>query len=217
MIHLYFWPTPNGQKISIALEEMELDWTLVPVDIGAGAQRDATFRAISPNGRIPAIVDHDGPDGKSVTVFESGAILQYLGRKTSRFYPDETRGRIAVDEWLFWQMAGLGPMTGQLGWFARFAKEAIPVAIERYDAEVARLHVVLDARLAAAEFIAGDYSIADMACWPWIHSAVMMMGRDLSALPHLARWYTQVGARPAVIAGAATGMHLRPPPPSGVR
>jgi GSH-dependent disulfide-bond oxidoreductase len=213
-IDLYFWPTPNGWKISIALEEMALPYMLRPVNIMQGEQHSDAFLKLSPNGRMPAIVDHDGPGGSPISVFESGAILQYLGRKTRQFYPAEERARVMVDEWLFWQMAGLGPMTGQHGHFNMFAAEKIPYAIDRYTKEVVRLHGVMERRLAEVEYLAGDYSIADMACWPWVKSAAMF-GFDLSALPHLSAWINRVGARPAVQRGGVVGMELRGPPPPG--
>jgi GSH-dependent disulfide-bond oxidoreductase len=211
-IELYFWPTPNGWKISIALEEMGLPYTLIPVNIMKGKQFAPEFLKLSPNNRMPAIVDPNGPDGQPVSVFESGAILQYLGRKTGQFYPSDERARIAVDEWLFWQMAGLGPMTGQHGHFNMFAAEKIPYAIERYSNEVTRLHGIMDRRLAEVDYLAGEYSIADMACWPWVKSAGVF-GFDLSPFPAVCSWIERVGLRPKVQTGGVVGMHLRPPPP----
>jgi GSH-dependent disulfide-bond oxidoreductase len=211
-IELYFWPTPNGWKISIALEEMGRAYVVKPVNIMQGEQHAEAFLRMSPNGRMPVIVDPDGPNGAPISVFESGAILQYLGRKTGLFYPADERARVAVDEWLFWQMAGLGPMTGQHGHFNMFAAEKIPYAIERYRVEVSRLHGVMDRRLSEVDYLAGDYSIADMACWPWVKSAEHF-GFDLSAMPHLTAWIARVGARPLVQRGSVVGMELRPPPP----
>jgi GSH-dependent disulfide-bond oxidoreductase len=211
-IHLYFWPTPNGWKISIALEEMGLPYTLHPVNIMKGEQFEPAFLKLSPNNRMPAIVDHDGPDGAPISIFESGAILQYLGRKTGRFYPSDERTRVAVDEWLMWQMGGLGPMTGQYGHFNTFASEKIPYAIERYKTEVERLYGVMDKRLGAHDYLAGDYSIADMACWPWVKSAAFF-GFDMSPYSNLNAWLDRVGARPAVQKGGVVGMELRGPPP----
>ncbi len=166
-IDLYYWPTPNGWKISIMPEECGLAYMLYDVDIGAGEQFDPAFLAISPNNRMPAIVDPDGPDGQPVSVFESGAILQYLARKTGRFGGGTARERAAVGEWLFWQMGGLGPMCGQASHFRVYASEKIPYAIDRYTNEVNRLFGVMNRRLADREYLAGAYSIADMACVGW--------------------------------------------------
>ncbi len=211
-IDLYFWPTPNGWKISIALEEMGLPYTLRPVNIMTGEQFQTEFLKLSPNNRMPAIIDHNGPGGTPISVFESGAILQYLGRKTGQFYPSQERERVAVDEWLMWQMAGLGPMTGQHGHFNMFSVEKIPYAIERYTTEVKRLHGVMDKRLSESEYLAGDYSIADMACWPWVKSAEFF-GFDLSDFPSLKAWTKRIGVRPKVQSGSVVGMELRPPMP----
>jgi GSH-dependent disulfide-bond oxidoreductase len=196
-IALYYWPTPNGWKISIMLEECGLPYVVHPVDISKGEQFSPQFLAISPNNRIPAIVDPDGPGGRPISVFESGAILQYLGRKTGRFYPRDERACVAVDEWLFWQMGGLGPMAGQANHFRRYAPEKIAYAIERYTNEVNRLFGVMNTRLAAHEFLAGRYSIADMACVGWVRLAERM-GQDLMQFPHLKRWFETIRARPAV-------------------
>lgn len=208
MIDLYFWPTPNGWKISIALEEMALDYRTRLVDIGAGDQFAPDFLAISPNNRMPAIVDHDGPGGRPIPVFESGAILLYLARKTGRFGGSDERQRVAVEEWLMWQVGGLGPMAGQAHHFLKYAPAMepandLPYAKDRYRTEVARLYGVLDRRLAAREYVAGDfYSIADMAIWGW---ASLWEGQQqsLEDKPHLARWLDSVGARPAVRRGRA--------------
>src|SRR5437764_6923411 len=167
-IELYYWPTPNGWKISIMLEECGLGYTMKPVAIGKGEQFKPEFLKISPNNRIPAIVDPDGPGGRPISVFESGAILQYLGRKTGKFYPAEERRRVQVEEWLFWQMGGLGPMTGQANHFLNYAPEPIEYARKRYTDEVNRLFGVMDTRLAHRKFLAGQYSIADMACIGWV-------------------------------------------------
>ncbi len=167
-IELYYWPTPNGWKISIMLEECGLPYTVIPVNIGKGDQFKPEFLAISPNNRMPAIVDPDGPGGTPISVFESGAILQYLGRKTGKFYPSDERQRVAVDQWLFWQMGGLGPMAGQTHHFRIYAPEKIEYAINRYTNEVNRLYGVMNKRLAENDYLAGDfYSIADMACIGW--------------------------------------------------
>lgn len=197
MIDLYFWPTPNGLKPKLFLEETGLAYRQIPVDIGAGDQFKPEFLAISPNNRIPALVDHaPGDGGAAVSVFESGAMLLYLSEKTSRFLPAELRVRAQVLQWLFWQVGGLGPMAGQNGHFTVYAPEEIPYAIDRYTRETHRLYGVLDRRLAGREFIAGDYSIADMACYPWIvpHAA---HGQDLAEFPHLQRWFATIAARPA--------------------
>ena len=196
-IALYYWPTPNGWKISIMLEECGLPYVVHPIDISKGEQFSPQFLAISPNNRIPAIVDPDGPGGRPISVFESGTILQYLGRKTGRFYPREDRARVAVDEWLFWQMGGLGPMAGQANHFRRYAPEPIAYAIERYTNEVNRLFGVMNTWLAAHEFLAGRYSIADMACVGWVRLAERM-GQNLTQFPHLKRWFETIRARPAV-------------------
>jgi GSH-dependent disulfide-bond oxidoreductase len=196
-IELYYWPTPNGWKISIMLEECGLPYVVRPVDISKGEQFSPDFLAVSPNNRIPAIVDPNGPGGRSISVFESGAILQYLGRKTGKFYPRDERARVAVDEWLFWQMGGLGPMAGQANHFRLYAPEKIAYAIERYTNEVNRLFGVMNARLTAREFLAGRYSIADMACVGWVRLAERM-GQELAQFPHLKRWFELVRARPAV-------------------
>jgi GST-like protein len=196
-IELYYWPTPNGWKVSIMLEECALPYVVRSVDISKGEQFTPQFLAISPNNRMPAIVDPCGPGGRPISVFESGAILQYLGRKTGRFYPQDERARVAVDEWLFWQMSGLGPMAGQAVHFRRYAPRQIAYAIARYTDEVNRLYGVMNARLANREFLAGHYSIADMACVGWVRLAERQ-GQDLAQFPHLRRWFETVRARDAV-------------------
>jgi GST-like protein len=196
-IELYYWPTPNGWKISIMLEECALPYSVHPVDISKGEQFAPRFLAISPNNRIPAIVDPSGPGGRPIAVFESGAILQYLARKTGKFYPAGERARVAVDEWLFWQMGGLGPMAGQAVHFRRYAPELITYAVARYTDEVNRLYGVMNTRLAKREFLAGRYSIADMACVGWVRLAERQ-GQDLAQFPHLRRWFETVRARAAV-------------------
>ena len=212
-IELWYWPTPNGWKISIALEEMELPYEMRPVNIGAGEQFTPEFQALSPNGRMPAIVDPDGPDGKPLSIFESGAILQYLGNKSGRFYPTGVRERVEVDQWLFWQVGGLGPMAGQTHHFRQYApamikdQRQIAYGVRRYTDETNRLYGVLDARLADRDYVAGDYSIADMAIWPWILPEAQ--GQDLAEFPHLKAWVERVGAREAVIRGKAVGHELR--------
>jgi GSH-dependent disulfide-bond oxidoreductase len=196
-IELFYWPTPNGWKISIMLEECCLPYVLRPVDISKGEQFAPRFLAISPNNRIPAIVDPAVPGGRPMSVFESGAILQYLGRKTGKFYPRDEGSRVAVDEWLFWQMGGLGPMAGQAIHFRRYAPEPIPYALARYTDEVNRLFGVMNTRLAKREFLAGRYSIADMACVGWVRLAERA-GQELAQFPHLMRWFETIRARDAV-------------------
>ena len=213
-IDLYYWPTPNGWKISIALEEMGLPYTLHLIDIGKGDQFDPDFLNIAPNNRMPAITDPDGPDGAPISIFESGAILQYLARKTDSFYGSTERERIAVDEWLMWQMGGVGPMAGQAHHFLKYAPQldppqVLPYAQDRYRNEVGRLYKVLNTRLAETEYVAGDfYSIADMALWGWC-SGWEGQQQTLDDKPHFKRWLDTVGARPAVIAGRAVRDDLR--------
>jgi GST-like protein len=199
-IDLYFWPTPNGWKISIMLEECGLPYNVIPLDISKGEQFRPEFLKISPNNRIPAIVDHRGPGGRPISVFESGAILQYLGRKTGRFYPRDERQRVAVDEWLFWQMANLGPKAGEANHFRNNATVQQPYAIERFSSELNRIYGVMNTRLADRDFLAGKYSIADIACIGWA-SRAERHGYDISAFKHLRRWIERVRARPAVKRG----------------
>ena len=199
MIDLYYWPTPNGHKITMFLEETGLPYRIVPVDISKGAQFDPAFLAIAPNNRMPAIVD-DAPagGGAPISIFESGAILLYLGEKTGRLLPSDLGGRVAVTQWLFWQMAGLGPMAGQNHHFGHYAPEKIPYAIERYTKETNRLYGVLNKRLAARPFLAGDYSIADIACYPWI-VPYEAQGQNLEDFPHLKKWFETIRDRAATI------------------
>ncbi|MEY3213232.1 MAG: hypothetical protein RIT28_3713 [Pseudomonadota bacterium] len=205
MIDLFYWPTPNGWKISIALEELALPYTVHSVNIGRGEQFEPAFLALSPNNRIPAITDHAPADGgPPISLFESGAILLYLAEKTGRLMPSDLRGRAEVNQWLMWQMGGLGPMLGQAHHFRQYAPEQIPYAIERYTREATRLYGVLDRRLADREYIAGDYSIADIAAWPWI-LPYKRQGQTIEDFPHLNRWFRAVGARPAVQRGQALG------------
>jgi GST-like protein len=199
-IELHYWPTPNGWKISIMLEECRLPYIMKPVNISTGDQFKPEFLAISPNNRMPAIVDPDGPGGRPISVFESGAILQYLGRKTGKFYPADERARTAVDEWLFWQMGGLGPMSGQAHHFRIYAPEKLQYAIDRYTNEVHRLFGVMNIRLKDRPFLAGKYSIADMACVGWV-SRWERQGQDINEFPHLKRWLETLMARPAVERG----------------
>ena len=209
-ITLYFWPTPNGKKISIALEELGVPYEIAYVNIMRGDQFKAEFLAISPNNKMPAITDPEGPGGAPISIFESGAILMYLGRKFGAFYPQDERARVVVEEWLMWQMASFGPMLGQRGHFAVYAKEKIPYAIERYQNETHRLYTVLDQRLEHHEYVAGAYSIADMAIYPW-SAGWEQQGLDTSEFPHVRRWQNAMAARPAVQRGMAL---TAPTPPA---
>jgi len=199
VIDLYYWTTPNGHKITIFLEETGLPYRIVPVNISRGDQFKPEFLRISPNNRIPAIVD-DAPavGGRLVSVFESGAILRYLAEKTGKFLPKDLHGRVEVIQWLFWQMGGLGPMAGQNHHFNQYTPQKIPYAIERYVNETNRLYSVLDKRLADREFVAGDYSIADMASYPWV-VPYERQGQKLDDFPNLKRWFETIRARPAVV------------------
>jgi GST-like protein len=197
LIDLYYWPTPNGLKLKLFLEESALPYRVVSVNIGKGEQFRPQFLAISPNNRIPALVDHDPPGGgAAISIFESGAMLLYLAEKTGRFLPRDLRGRFEVLQWLFWQVGGLGPMAGQNGHFRKYAPEKLKYAIDRYTNETHRLYSVLNHQLVSRDFIAGEYSIADMACYPWVvsHEA---HGQDLNEFPHLLRWFHAIAARPA--------------------
>ncbi len=213
-IDLYYWPTPNGWKITIALEELGLPYEVKLINIGAGDQFAPDFLKIAPNNRMPAIIDPQGPDGMPIAIFESGAILQYLARRTGRFGGATERDRVAVEQWLMWQMGGLGPMAGQAHHFLKYAPaleppQDLPYAKDRYRREVARLYGVLDRQLADNRFVAGaEYSIADMAIWPW---ASLWEGQeqDLDDLPNLRRWLDEVGARPAVQRGRAVARDQR--------
>lgn len=200
MIDLYTWPTPNGHKIHIMLEELGLEYNVVPVNIGVGDQFKPEFLAISPNNKMPAIVDHDGTGGTAYSMFESGAILIYLAEKTGRFIPSEVRGRYDVIQWIMFQMGHIGPMLGQNHHFRRYAPEKIPYAIERYTNEAARLYGVLDKRLEGREYLVGEYSIADIANYPWLRSHEAQ-GQDLNDFPNVKRWYEEIEARPAVQRG----------------
>jgi GST-like protein len=202
MIDLYYWPTPNGHKVTIFLEETGVEYKIVPVNIRKGEQFEPSFLKISPNNRMPAIVDHDGPSKTPLSLFESGAILLYLAEKTGKFMPTEMRARYNVVQWLMFQMAGIGPMMGQAGHFRNAAPEKIPYAIERYTNESRRLFGVMDKQLAANEYLAGEYSIADMASYPWVRNAEREP-EQLETLPNLRRWLAALGARPAVKRGLA--------------
>jgi GST-like protein len=198
MIDLYYWPTPNGHKITIFLEESGLPYRIIPVDIKLGDQFDPEYLKISPNNKMPAIIDHEPVDGgKPLSIFESGAILMYLADKAKKFIPQELRGRMHALEWLMWQMAGLGPMSGQTGHFVSQAPEKIQYAIDRYVQETARLYGVLDKQLAGKEYIIGEYSIVDMASYPWVQRYDKLLQR-ITDFPHIAQWLKRMEARPAV-------------------
>lgn len=201
-IEVHYWPTPNGWKIPIMLEECGLPYTVKAVNIGKGDQFKPNFLAISPNNKMPAIVDPDGPGGEPIAVFESGAILQYLGRKTGQFYPADERRRVEVEQWLFWQVGGFGPMLGQTHHFRIYAVEKIPYAIDRFTAEAKRLYGVMDRRLADRPFLAGEYSIADIACIGWA-KMWERQGQSIDEFPNVGRWLQSVLARPAVRRGLA--------------
>ena len=201
MIQLYYWPTPNGWKITIFLEEAATPYEIVPVNIGKGEQFAPAFLAISPNNRMPAIVDSDGPGGKPISIFESGAILQYLGRKTGKFYPADERGRVEVDQWLFWQMANLGPKAGEANHFRNYAAhEKQQYAIDRFTNEMNRIYGVMNTRLKDRDFLAGKYSIADIACIGWA-TRYERQGQDMNNFPNVRRWMDTILARPAVKRG----------------
>jgi GST-like protein len=202
MIDVYFWTTPNGYKVTIMLEELGLPYKVIPVDIGRGDQFKPEFLAISPNNKIPAIVDHEGPGRKPIAIFESGAILMYLAEKTGKLMPTETRSRYEVIQWLMFQMASVGPMLGQAHHFRRYAPLQIGYAIQRYTNEASRLYGVIDRRLGQVDYLAGDYSIADIATYPWLRSH-KWQGQRLQDYPNLKRWYEAIESRPAVQKGIA--------------
>jgi GSH-dependent disulfide-bond oxidoreductase len=212
MIHLHYWPTPNGHKITLFLEEAGLDYDITPVNIGAGDQFKPDFLAIAPNNRMPAIVDDQPTDGgEPVSIFESGAILLYLAEKTGRFLPADLRGRKTALEWLFWQVGGLGPMAGQNHHFVQYAPEKIPYAMNRYVNETNRLYGVLNKRLAGRDFICGaDYSVADMACYPWI-APHKNQQQNLDDFPDLKRWFEAIAARPATVRAYEKGAAVSAP------
>ena len=207
-IELYYWPTPNGVKISIMLEELRVPYEVKYVNIGKGDQFKPDFLKIAPNNRMPAVIDPEGPGGEPISVFESGAILQYLGRKFGKFYPTDERKRVAVDEWLMWQMGGLGPMSGQAGHFRLYAPEKVQYGIDRYTNEVNRLYGVLNRQLEGKDYIAGEYSIADMASIGWVN-AFKNYEQNLDDFPNVKRWYETMNARPAVARGLAVGKEER--------
>jgi len=212
MIDLYYWTTPNGHKITMFLEEAELPYRVIPINIGKGEQFAPDFLKIAPNNRIPAIVDQSPADhGSPLPVFESGAILLYLADKTGRFIPGDLRGRADVLQWLFWQMSGLGPMAGQNHHFVQYAPEQIPYAIERYVKETARLYAVLNKHLSDREYIGGTYSIADMACYPWVVPHERQR-QKLEDFPHLRRWFAAIRARPATERAYAKATEINPAP-----
>ena len=206
MIDLFFWPTGNGKKITIMLEEVGLEYRIIPINIGKGDQHTPEFLAISPNNKMPAIIDHD-VDGEPITMFESGAILQYLAEKTGKLLPTDTRGRFKVLQWLFWQVSGLGPIAGQAHYFLKYAPTKNEEGMTRFRNETARLYGVMDRQLGKEEFLAGDYSIADIAAWPWVFR-YDWQGQDLEDFPNVKRWFEAVGARPAVARGAEVGADL---------
>jgi GST-like protein len=210
MIDLYYWTTPNGHKITMYLEEANVPYRIIPINIGKGEQFTPEFLRIAPNNRIPAIIDPEPKGGgEPISIFESGAILLYLAEKTGKLIPEGPRERQVAIEWLFWQMAGLGPMAGQNHHFANYAPEKLPYAIERYVKETARLYAVLDKQLAKGEFIAGSYSVADIACYPWIvpHEA---QGQDLNDFPNLKRWFESIKARPSTERAYARANEVNP-------
>jgi len=217
MIDLHYWPTPNGHKITLFLEEAGLPYKILPVNIGAGDQFRPDFLKIGPNNRMPAIVDREPADkGEPISVFESGAILMYLGDKVGRFLPpaSDIRARKTVMEWLFWQMGGLGPMSGQNTHFAKYAPEKLPYAITRYNKEVNRLYGVMDRRLAGRAFLAGEeYSIADMASYPWV-KPWEMQGQNIADFPNVKRWLDAIAARPATVRAYAKGAEVSSGPPA---
>ena len=206
-IALYFWSTPNGYKISIAMEELGLPYMIHPVDITRGDQFEPNFLKISPNNKIPAIVDPDGPGGRPLSIFESGAILHYLATKTGRLAGHTPRERLLVDQWLFWQVASFGPMAGQCHHFRHYAPEKVPYGITRYTNEVTRLYGVLDRQLEGRQFIAGRYSLADIATFPWARLWARQ-GQEITKFPNVARWLERVSTRPAVIRGLAVSTDL---------
>ena len=203
LLDVYYWPTPNGKKVTILLEELGLDYDIIPIDITTGAQFEANFLKISPNNRIPAVVDHE----TGVSLFESGAIMLYLAEKTGQFIPSDTHAHADALQWLFWQMGGLGPMSGQAGHFLKYADEKIPYAMQRYTNEVNRLYGVMNTQLAERDYLAKTYSIADIACWPWV-ACYENYNQDLNQFPHLKAWFERIGKRPAVQKGNSIGNDL---------
>lgn len=203
MIDVYFWPTGNGKKITIMLEEIGFAYKTIPVNINKGDQATPEYERLNPNGKMPTIVDHDAPGGP-ITIFESGAILEYLAEKSGKLMPTDLHGKYRVLEWVYWQVGGLGPMAGQAHHFLRYAPQKVEYAMHRFHTEVTRLYKVMDKQLGHSEYLAGDYSIADIAAWPWVlrHD---WQGQDLNTLPNVRRWFETIGKRPAVERGAAVG------------
>ena len=214
-IEVHYWPTPNGHKVTIALEEMGLRYKITPVNIGRGDQFKPDFLAISPNNRVPAIIDPAGPGGEPIAIFESGAILQYLGRKTGQFYPSDERARVKVDEWVHWQMANLGPNAGQRNHFRNYApsfildQRQVAYGAIRYTNEVSRIYGVLNKQLEGRDFITGDYTIADMISWPWVF-ARDGQGIMIDDFPHIKAWHARIGERPAVKRALEAAAQVRP-------
>jgi GST-like protein len=206
VIDVFFWPTGNGKKITIMLEECGLEYRVIPINLGKGDQHTPEFLAISPNGKMPAIIDHDAEDGP-VSMFESGAILIYLAEKTGQFLPTAARERFKVLQWLFWQVGGLGPMAGQAHYFLRYAPHKNEEGMRRFRNEVARLYAVMDQQLGKDAYLAGDYSIADIAAWPWVFRHDWQE-QDLNDFPNVKRWFNEIGERPAVARGAVVGQEL---------
>jgi GST-like protein len=203
LIDLYYWPTGNGKKITIMLEECGLPYRVTPININKGDQFTPEYEAINPNNKMPAIVDHDC-EGGPITIFESGAILQYLAEKTGRFMPGDTHGKYRVLQWVYWQVGGLGPIAGQAHHFLRYSPQKIEYAMHRFKSEVSRLYKVMDKQLSRTEYLAGEYSIADIAAWPWV-ARYDWQGQDLNDYPAVKRWFETIGARPAVIRGTQVG------------
>jgi GSH-dependent disulfide-bond oxidoreductase len=216
MIDLYYWTTPNGHKVTIFLEEAGLKYNVIPINIGKGEQFKAEFLAVAPNNRIPAVVDHEPKGGgKPISIFESGAILVYLADKTGKFGGKDLRTHTEILQWLFWQMGGLGPMAGQYNHFGNYAPDKLPYAIDRYRNEVNRLYGVMNKRLADRPFLAGDYSIADMACYPWV-VPWERQGQNINDFPHVKRWLETIKARPAVVKAYELAPKINPNP-GGIR
>jgi GST-like protein len=203
MIDVYFWPTGNGKKVTIMLEEVGLEYRVVPVNIGKGDQHTPEFLSLNPNNKMPVIVDHD-VEGEPIVVFESGAILTYLAEKTGKLLPSDTREKYKVLQWVFWQVGGLGPMAGQAHYFLKYAPKKNEEGMERFRNEVTRLYTVLDGQLGREEYVAGDYSIADIAAWPWVFR-YDWQGQDLADYPNIRRWFDAVAERPAVKRGSSVG------------
>jgi GST-like protein len=210
VIDLYFWPTGNGKKITIMLEETGLPYRVIPVNINKGDQFKPEFLAMNPNGKMPVIVDHDASGG-AITIFESGAILQYLAEKTGKLMPSELHGRYRVLQWVYWQVGALGPMAGQAHHFLKYSPQKVEYAMHRFKTEVARIYKVMDTQLGSTEYLAGDYSIADIACWPWVYR-YDWQGQDLKDFPNVKRWFEALGARPALKKGSEVNAELMQQP-----